>query len=295
MHETQAGDIVRSLPVIRDDYSKFDRGRLFLIAGSFGMAGAAVLSGRAALRSGVGYLDMAVPESIYPVVTAALPEAVCTVYREEDPEDLRKKLREGAAKASAMAAGPGLGKNRELVMPVLQALSGKKLLLDADALNYLAGAGSLSFPGFEALLLTPHSGEMARLLKKSREEVENDRFSAVTACARDFHACALLKGKNTLISTPEGRVYMNPTGNAGLARAGSGDTLTGIAGSLLAQGMEAFDALFSAAWIHGKAGDLCSEKLGIRSVLPEDLIEMLPAVFRILEEGTDEGGGVSAE
>ncbi len=299
MREITSQMIRAALPPIGADFSKFDRGRLFLIAGSYGMAGAAVLSGRAALRSGVGYLDMAVPESIYPIVTAAVPEAVCSVYREDDPEDLRTKIREGVKKADAVAAGPGLGKNRSLVMPVLFGLSGKKLLLDADGLNYLAeahaDARSRACTGdaekentdpeirFSELALTPHTGEMGRLLRMSRSEVEKGRFQAVTECAREFHACALLKGRNTLISDSEGNVCMNPSGNAGLARAGSGDTLTGITGALMAQGMSAFDALCAGAFIHGTAGDLCLQAYGLRSFLPEDLIEMLPQVFLNLE------------
>lgn len=285
MQEITAEMIREKLPPIGADYSKFDRGRLFLAAGSYGMAGAAVLAGRAAMRAGVGYLDLLVPESIYPIVTAAIPEAVCTVYREDDPEDLRIKIREGVKKATATAAGPGLGKNRNLVMPALLWTAPGKLLLDADGLNYLSEQGASALPaGISELLLTPHTGEMGRLLQMNRSEVEKDRFSAVSRCAREFHACALLKGRNTLISDPEGHVRLNPTGNAGLARAGSGDTLTGIVGALLAQGMNAFDALSAGAWIHGKAGDLCRKKYGIRSFLPEDLTAELPRVFRMLEE-----------
>ena len=221
MQEITAEMIREKLPPIGADYSKFDRGRLFLAAGSYGMAGAAVLAGRAAMRAGVGYLDMLVPESIYPIVTAAIPEAVCTVYREDDPEALRIKIREGVKKATAAAAGPGLGKNRSLVMPALLGTAPEKLLLDADGLNYLSEQGASALPaGISELLLTPHTGEMGRLLQMNRSEVEKDRFSAVSRCAREFHACALLKGRNTLISDPEGHVRLNPTGNAGLARAG---------------------------------------------------------------------------
>ena len=285
MNEVTAGLIREKLPPIGADYNKFDRGRLFLAAGSYGMAGAAVLSGCAALRAGVGYLDMAVPESIYPIVTAAIPEAVCTIYREDDPEDLQSKIADGVRKATAAAAGPGLGKNRNIVMPVLLELSGEKLLLDADGLNYLAEQRpARDSIRFSELALTPHTGEMERLIQKTRSEIENDRFSAVSCCAREFHACTLLKGRNTLISTPHGDVRMNPTGNAGLARAGSGDTLTGIVGALMAQGMSAYDALCAGAWIHGTAGDLCREEYGIRSYLPEDLTEMLPQVFSMLEK-----------
>lgn len=288
MHTTTIGDIRAAMPPILPHYGKFDRGRLFLIAGSYGMAGAAVLAARAALRSGVGFLDVALPESIYPIVTAAVPEAVCTVYREDDRADLGRKIREGVKKADAVAAGPGLGKNRELVMPVLFSLSGKKLLLDADALNFLAQeaqAGPVSL-SFEETALTPHSGEMARLIGRNRPEVEKDRFQALSDAVGIFHACCLLKGQNTLISSAEGTVYVNPTGNAGLGRAGSGDTLTGIAGALLAQGMGAFEALYSAAFVHGRAGDLCRDETGIRSYLPEDLIACLPRVFAEIDGGT---------
>ncbi len=293
MRATDPEEIRRNLPPIGENYSKFDRGRLLLVAGSYGMAGACVLSARAALRSGVGYLEIFLPDSIYEVVTSAVPEAVCSIYRADDLSGIRKKLSESVKKADAVAAGPGLGTLREVLLPCLYGLSGKKLLLDADALNWLSmntalsGDGSeLSAPecGFSSLCMTPHSGEMARLLHKTRPEIENSRLEAVRAAARLFHASVLLKGQNTLISAPARECMMNPTGNAGLGRAGSGDTLTGIAGALLSQGMDGYTALYAAAWIHGRAGDLCREQLGLRSYLPSDVIEMLPRVFSELEE-----------
>ena len=266
------------LPEIKAEYNKYDRGRLLLIAGSYGMAGASILACRSALRSGIGYLNAAVPREIYEILAGSVPEAVFTVY--EKPEDLRKAL----GKADAVLLGPGLGTLRDPVSAFVFSNGTKPLLIDADGLNALA-ASPRAFFGKD-VVLTPHEGEMARLLGISSPEVHMDRREALLRAAERFQAFVLLKGPETLVT--DGHVVLeNHTGNPCLAAAGSGDVLSGIIGTFLAQGVKAFDAAAMGAWIHGRAGDLAAERLGVRSARPSDVIEMIPDVLRRLE-GSEE-------
>ena len=265
------------LPEIPADANKYTRGYLLLIAGSYGMAGAAVMAARAALRTGVGYLNLAVPASIYGIVSQAVPEAVFTVYDETDPKDIEEKLIPPMKRASAVAFGSGTGALREMLFRIVSENCEKPLLLDADGLNALSEAEPVSLRAAE-LVLTPHAGEMARLLKCTSEDVERDRTAAVLAASARYHAVTLLKGPETLIAGGD-QILVNTTGNAGMARAGSGDVLTGIIGALMAQGESGFAAAASGAWIHGHAGDLCREEYGIRSMLPTDMIEKIEEVY----------------
>lgn len=262
------------LPEIRKEYNKYDRGRLLLIAGSYGMAGACILACRSALRSGIGYLNAAVPKEIYGIVAGAVPEAVFTVY--EKPEDLAEAL----GKADAVLLGPGLGTLRDDISAFVLSEGTKPLLIDADGLNALA-AQPRAFSGRD-VVLTPHEGEMARLLGTSSAEVRLDRRGALLRAAELYQAAVLLKGPETLV-TGSDAILENHTGNPCLATAGSGDVLSGIIGTLMAQGVKASEAAAMGAWIHGSAGDLAAERFGIRSARPSDVIEMIPEVFLRLE------------
>ena len=318
LHVTEETFVRDHLPKIREEDCKFDRGRLLLIAGSYGMAGALILSARAALRAGVGYLTLLLPKPIYPVVTAAVPEAVCRIYDTDDPGKMREQFETALSKADAVAVGPGLGTLRGAVMEeILRYFSpenantkdangvfrkNKKLLIDADGLNALTelGVPATVFPALVSadLLLTPHEGEMARLLSRKDRIKKEERQEVCLLAARTFHAAVLLKGNGTLITeAPKGiqtkankkdpekvRIFQNPTGGPGLARAGSGDVLTGITGALMAQGMDAFTAGVSGAYLHGLAGDLAAKAYGVRSMLPSDVIEKLPEAIALTEK-----------
>ncbi len=281
---TTEKEVREALPVIEKQFHKFNRGRLFLVAGSKGMAGAAIMAGRAALRCGVGFLDIAMPEAIYPVVTAALPEAVSSIYDPDDVKSMRKVFTAGIEKADAVAIGCGLGELKDRVCPIVFEQCGKPLLIDADGLNHVAGiAFEKELLKSGDIVLTPHSGEMGRLLGMTGREVEADRLQAAETAAARYNAAVLLKGPETLVVKEGYETHRNPTGNAGMARAGSGDTLTGIIGALMAQGEDGFTAAFSGAFIHGMAGDLAKERFTMRCMLPTDMAEMLPEVFKTLE------------
>ncbi len=258
--------------------NKGSQGRLLLVAGSYGMAGACMMAARAALRCGVGLLDIAVEQSLYPVLAAAIPEAVFTVYTRENA---REQLIAALGRCTACVVGCGLGELAALVCPIIFGACTKPLLIDADGLNYCAQAGlpRLSSP----IVLTPHPGEMARLCKSTVPEVQAQRIPIAQSLSKESGAVVLLKGAATVIAGPDSQLALNSTGNPGMAKGGSGDVLSGIIGSLLAQGVHSFQAAAVGAWLHGKAGDLCQKSLSPRAMLPTDLIEMLPEIFKKTE------------
>ena len=291
--EITAEYVRKHLPVIQRDYNKYDRGRLLVVAGSYGMAGAAVLASKAALRSGIGYLNVAVPTEIYEILAVSVPEAVFTVY--EKAEDLETAI----DKADAIVLGPGLGTLRDTVCPYVFKKAKKPLLIDADGLNSLATA-PWHFKGRD-VVLTPHEGEMARLLELPSSAVRSDRKGALIKASAAYGAAILLKGPDTLVTEAiylppreisedmepvvieEPEILVNHTGNPCLAAAGSGDVLSGVIGALMAGGVRGRDAAAMGAYIHGAAGDLAAERFGIRSARPLDVIERIPEVLKKLE------------
>ncbi len=275
---TTGQEAVRLLPPPPDmQANKGDLGRLLLIAGSFGMAGACIMAARAALRGGVGLLHLAVDSRLYPIVAAAIPEAVFTVL--DLSGDWEQPLATALKSASACVIGCGLGSLAEILCPVVFKACACPLLVDADGLNFCARSGfdlrSLAAP----LAITPHPGEAARLLGTSIGEIQAERIPAAQRLAEQSGGAALLKGAATVIASPEGQVALNPTGNPGMAKGGSGDVLAGLAGALLAQGASPFGALAASAYLHGLAGDLCQESLSARAMLPTDLVEALPRAY----------------
>jgi len=292
------------LPVLKEDSDKFRRGRLLMAAGSYGMAGCVILAARAALRTGAGYLVLLLPESIYGIVTQAVPEAVCRVCPDDDTDAFLKLFREEERRADAVLSGCGLGSRAGRITGILLRECTKPWIIDADSLNALALTETV--PAQRDLVLTPHEGEAARLLfdgeamrlpkaeqsaylRKKEQWIHENRETALDRLTARFPGAAvLLKGPETLIGRsispgPENmhiEKIMNPHRNPGLGRAGSGDTLSGIIGSLLAQGAKPFEAAAMGAFIHGEAGELARKDLGERSMLPSDIIEKIPEVLR---------------
>lgn len=261
-------------------------GRLLMICGSYGMIGASVMAARAALRSGVGLLNMAVTKDIYPIIAPMVPEAIFTVMDFTDEVSCNESgeaLFSALKAATACLIGCGLGKEASRYVSTVLKFASCPVILDADALNYAAKdpeelAGK-SYP----VIVTPHPGEMARLTGKTVHIVQQDRFNTAKNFASEYGVYTVLKGAGTLIASPDGEIKINTTGNAGMAKGGSGDVLAGIIASLAAQGMEPMDACSLGVYVHGKAGDYCAEKLSKTAMLPTDLIEELPSVYLKLE------------
>ena len=266
-----------------DDAHKGTMGTLLSICGCYGMAGACLLSSKAALRSGVGLLKCALPKSIYPIAAASIWESVYLPL-EETPDGKAAAanlpfLRGQAADAVLIGCGMSVcDDTRTLVRGFLEACD-KPLLLDADALNCLADDPSVLRRVKAPVVITPHPAEMGRLLGVSAGEVNADREMTAKRFAADYGVIVVLKGAGTVTAAPDGRAVINTTGNSGMATGGSGDVLAGICASLLAQGGEPFACAAAAVYLHGLAGDLAAARLGKISMLPTDLLDALPQAF----------------
>ncbi|MCH5353361.1 MAG: NAD(P)H-hydrate dehydratase [Acutalibacter sp.] len=275
-------DFVKScLKELDPQSNKGTLGRLLLVCGSYGMAGACVMAARAALRCGVGLLHIAVDKSIYPMLAGAVPEAVFTVLDwENHGREAEERLNDAMEKATACLVGCGLGDGAKRLCPPIFSRCTVPLIADADALNFAAGQPGILEEVEAPLILTPHPGEMARLCGDSIPEIQADRLGAAREKARETGAVVALKGAATVIASPDGRCAVNPTGNPGMAKGGAGDVLAGMIASFAAQGIPPFEAAVSGVYLHGLAGDLCAKKLGMRSMLPTDIIEALPEALR---------------
>ena len=269
------------LPVRRGDTHKSNYGKLFLLCGSRGYTGAAVLAARAALRSGAGLVSVGVPESVYPIVASKLDEAMVFPL----PDDGEGKLSEAALKpilerlsaSTACLIGPGLGRSAAVDSVVCKVVSSSRvpLVIDADGINAVSAHIDILRGASCPVVLTPHDVEFARL---GGDLINQDRITAVKELSKELGATVLLKGHTTLISSGT-QLRFNMTGNPGMATGGSGDVLAGIIVSLIGQRLPAYDAACVGAWLHGTAGDLCAAEIGQYGMLPSDLIEMLPRLL----------------
>ncbi len=280
---TTEKQVREALPPIPLQAHKGSQGRLLLVCGSYGMAGACLMAARAALRCGLGLLEIAAERSIYSILAAGVPEAVFTVYDARDPASTEAKLKRALAQATACAVGCGLGELAALVCPMVFRSCKVPLLLDADALNYAARWGFPLASLLVPLVLTPHPGELSRLTGESVQTIQRGRLEAAQWAATANAAVVLLKGAATVVAGPEGRLALNSTGNPGLAKGGSGDVLAGVIGALLAQGVPAFQAAAAGAWLHGAAGDWCRENFSARAMLPTGLEGALTEIFKNFE------------
>ena len=255
-------------------------GHLLLVAGSAGKAGAALLAAEAALRSGTGLCTLATSSAIRPQFEGQLPD----LMTESTPGDAAG-VDSLLSRKSAIAVGPGLGTaaaEAELVQRIAEGSTGP-LLLDADALTLLAAAPDLAKAAAGRLVMTPHPGEMARLLGRPVEACERDRLATAREAAARWQAVVVYKGQRTLVAAPDGAWAVQPTPNVALARGGTGDVLTGIAGALLAQGLSPFDAARLAVTVHAVAGARLRQSHGQRAGLALDLVRQLPGVWLALE------------
>lgn len=259
--------MVRGMLRPRDPESnKGDYGRLLCVCGSEGMAGAAAMSARAALRCGAGIVETALPRAIYPIVSPQAPEAVFTLLDPSAKGGLSARdadaLGKALSKATACLVGCGLGTGAAALEEVefLLAEARVPLIVDADGINLVARNINVLKTARAPVVLTPHPGEMARLLGTSPSDVQAHRAEYAVGFASAHRVVLVLKGAGTLVALPDGRLFRNATGNAGMAKGGSGDVLAGMAGSFAAQGVEPWLAAAGAVYLHGLAGDRCAER-----------------------------------
>lgn len=265
---------------------KGDFGHVLVVAGSSGKAGAAILAARAAVRGGAGLVTVASPLSIAQTVDLGSVESMTLPLEEVadgglDMKNLSRILDLADGK-QGLAIGPGLG-TQESTVTLIRALveaAPVAVVLDADGLNAFAGRAELLAAASGAKILTPHPGEAARLLESSTAEVQADRIGAARALAAKAGAVVVLKGARSLIAAPEGEVFVNPTGNPGMASGGTGDVLTGLIISLVGQGYAPAVAACLGTFVHGVAGDVAAAELGETSLSAGDLLNRIPDAWR---------------
>ncbi len=280
--------LIESIPKLRPravDAHKGDFGKVCIIAGSTGMSGAAALAGRAALRAGAGLVRVATPKSVLPIVASIEPCFTTIALPEDNLGRISAKainpILEAVSENDVAAFGPGIGISGAL-RSVLEALLEQdqlRLIIDADGLNNLAGIKDWPIKLKAKLVLTPHPGEMKRLWSGLfREPLPSDRQQQAIQLTQQTKTVVALKGAGTVVTDGQ-KVYINKTGNPGMATAGSGDVLTGVITALAGQGLNDFDAAVLGVYIHGLAGDIAAEKIGQVSLMTTDIIQALGDAF----------------
>jgi len=272
------------VPPRMPDTNKGTYGKVLIIGGSRGKTGAAAMAGQAALRAGAGLVTVAVPQSVLPVIAVSMAELMTEGLAETSAGTIANQSIAGLTKdKSIVAIGPGLTTVTETSAFVRRVGSEcrAQMVIDADGLNALIG-----FDGdLGGAVLTPHPGEMSRLIDKPVQYVAENRVDVAADFAKRRNAYVVLKGNRTVIAAPDGSVYVNPTGNPGMATAGTGDILTGmIAGILAQEHLGVFiERLCLAVYLHGLAGDLAAEELGEESLVATDLLRFLPKAWDVVK------------
>ncbi|MDR7402305.1 MAG: NAD(P)H-hydrate dehydratase [Armatimonadota bacterium] len=277
------------LPPRRPDSHKGTYGRVLVVAGSVGFTGAAVLATRGALRAGAGLVTVAVPQSVYPIVASQVTEGMPTPLADEGgalgPACL-VRLEELADAADVVAVGPGLSRTAGVAAVVEFLLGcGRPLVADADALNVLAGRAEALARARGPLVITPHPGELGRLVGRSAAEIQRDRLGSARSASERFRCVVVLKGARTVVAAPDGRAWIVPTGNPGMATGGMGDVLTGAVAALLGQGRDPAEAAYGAAYLHGLAADLLAAGRGQAGMLASEVADGLPAAIAAVQAG----------
>ena len=274
----------------RPDANKGSFGHVLVVAGSLGKSGAAVMAARGALRVGAGLVSVALPNSLVPIIQQCVFEAMCIPSAESIDGTMgigaEVELLKASGSMSACAIGPGLSTHFETVQVVRNFVQRLTIpaVIDADGLNALVGALDVLRKIKAPLILTPHPGEMGRLLGISSREVQKDRIGIASGFAVKYNVTLVLKGAGTVIATPDGKVFINSTGNPGMATGGTGDVLTGMIAGLLAQGYTSTEAACLGVYLHGLAGDLAAGEKGEMAMIAGDLIEKIPQAIREISE-----------
>jgi ADP-dependent NAD(P)H-hydrate dehydratase / NAD(P)H-hydrate epimerase len=280
MSKNNKSEIKKLFPKRRPNSHKGDYGKVFLLAGSEGMLGAAVLSSRGALRAGAGLVYLSVPGRCRDSVNLATPEVI--VVAGDNVADYF----EAAASAAAVAIGPGLGLRRaqakEFILKLDQRKYDNPVIIDADGLNAFAGDLAALQNLKLKLILTPHPGEMARLLGQPIEAVQKNRKKTAVETAKLLNCVVVLKGHQTIVADSQGASYINKTGNPGMASGGVGDVLTGLIAGIVAQGANPFKAAVAGVYLHGLAGDLAVKEKGEYGMIASDLVEKIPYALQII-------------
>lgn len=266
-------------------------GKILILAGSRGMAGAATLATEAAFRSGAGVVLLGFPDALKDVYKKVLPDTMSMPLESTPAGSISIKAYSNIIKITTdidiVAVGPGLSKNNETVKLIQKLITNidKPLILDADGINALTDKTSLLTKRPGPTIITPHPGEAGRLMQMKPEAINKDRIKIVQKMASKFNTITVLKGSQTMICEPEGRVVINQSGGPELATAGTGDVLLGITATFCSQNLnKLFEATSTACYLHGLVGDILREKIGERSVIASDIIKALPKAIQKAEK-----------
>lgn len=269
--------------------NKKDFGRVFILAGSKGLTGAATLASFAALRAGAGLVTLGCPDKVYPILARQHPEVMVRPYPSTPDGSLSDRgftaISRFLKTQDVLAIGPGLGRHPSTsrLIQRLTKHSSAQLVIDADGINAFQGRTSIFKHCDAPPILTPHPGEFVRVFNGKKPINESERKKRALQVARTFKVILVLKGWHTVVAAPYGRAWINPTGNPGMATGGTGDVLTGIIAALIGQGIFPYDAARFGVYLHGLAGDLAARKKGEISLVAGDIIEFLsPAIQTVL-------------
>lgn len=272
------------------DTHKGTYGKAVVIAGSKGMAGAAVLTSKSALRSGIGLIKVAVPESINNIIQISVSEAITIPIPDNNRgsigiEDIPYIL-ENISDSDIVAIGPGCGRTDEIGYTIENILKNtdNSMVIDADGLNALSNRMELLDDKNNTLIISPHPGEMSRLTGLDIEYINENRIEVASTFAKEKKVIVVLKGARTVVAEPSGKIYINITGNPGMSTAGSGDVLTGIITSFIAQGLSAEEAAVAGVYIHGLAGDIMAKKVGEYGLVASDIVKGIPLAIKEIVE-----------
>ncbi|MGQ0570834.1 MAG: NAD(P)H-hydrate dehydratase [Armatimonadota bacterium] len=280
-----------AVPVRRLDAHKGGFGRVVILAGSIGHTGAAVLATLGSLRAGAGLVTLGVPAAVYPIVGPAVIEGMPVPLPDADgalASQAVDRIRELAASADVVACGPGLSTRPgpASIVRWLIAECPRPLVLDADALSIMAAMPGDIPPSKSPIVLTPHPGEMARLLGAKIDEIQRHRLQVARVAAERFKAVVVLKGARTVVADPGGDLFVVPTGNPAMATGGMGDVLTGVIAGLIGQGLTPAAAAWTGAYLHGLAGDIAAAARGPAGILAREVADSLPAALGAVRAGT---------
>jgi NAD(P)H-hydrate epimerase len=279
-----------TFPVLEDDAHKYTAGKLFILAGSPGMTGAAALTASAALRTGVGLVNVGIPQSLNSVLEIKITEGLSVPLAETTEGSVAKEALPGIKDrinwADAVVIGPGCGRSEETRETLRESIqycleTDTPTLIDADGLYALSEDIKLCARLNSGFLLTPHHGEFLRLTTNNKGKIQTEPWQFLWDYLKDKKCTVNLKGSPSMVGTPDGQIFINSTGNASLAKGGSGDVLAGIIGGLMARGLGPNEAAITGNYIHGEAADLLLSSQAAVSILPSDLIDILPELFDI--------------
>ena len=284
---TRPSDAARILPPRPTHSHKGTYGRVFVAAGSVGMTGAAALTSAGALRTGAGLVTLGTPKNLNPILEVKLTEVMTLPLPETAEGSLALEAKVDIIEAiertkPVLAIGPGLSQHPETVSLVHSVIreSDTPTVIDADGINALARSKEILSSLSPQTVLTPHPGEMARLLGGTIKALERDRIGLAQRFAQDHNVTLVLKGAPTVVAREDGEVWINSTGNAGMATGGMGDVLTGLISGLMAQKISAFDAAVLGVYLHGLAADLVAEKIGLHGLMAGDVLNNVPEAIK---------------